>query len=714
VRLPEEELTLSDLVQIVRRRIQLLLAVAAVTFLLALLAWSGATRRYQATATIRVQSHPTNNIDGMLTGDNGSSAPSDALSSDIELQTQAGLLQSNALALRTIRRLNLQSTSDFRKVADAEPDLQLGVFHKKLSVKSLGGTSLIEIGYLDPNPKVAAAVVNDLVQELIEETYESQQNSAESSTRALTGQLADLRERSEELQGQVARMQRASGIYSVGTTDAEGRPQAYSAVLAQFQQAASVLSNADENRILKEGIAEAAQSGNAELLSSLAGNGAVSNGVTNSLSALQTLRTQEATQQGQLDQLRVKFGPGYPRVAEMQANLNALETSIRDETKRVAERAASDYAVADRTYKDAKKDYDLQRVQADALNDKAIQYVITRQEADETRTLYEDLLKRLKEAGILEVLHHSTIEVTDPALVPAQPAKPQTLVYLAGGLLGGLFLGMVVALAKELLSDAVESGDDLRRLGLPFTGVLPYGHGHQLQTAEDLRLANAVRGLRGTLLRSTEVTVSTPLLLLAQVSPRQQAWFLPLALAHSFANQGKRVLLIQADGHSSTPAWENNGSGGNPTTLLVKDGKGAGCSLATLLAGECKLEAVALQSPERNLFVLPAGEGGARLSDLLDSAKLKSLVDRWRDEFDILLVHAAPVLPYCDVQALVPLADLTLLSVEIGKTSKTAVLRAYESMRSEESNEVLVVAEGGGRHAYRQYYGYPFQEGAIT
>jgi succinoglycan biosynthesis transport protein ExoP len=60
--------------------------------------------------------------------------------------------------------------------------------------------------------------------------------------------------------------------------------------------------------------------------------------------------------------------------------------------------------VADQTWKDAQQNYNEQKVKADALNNKAIQYIITRQEADDSRTLYEDLLKRLKEAGILQGL----------------------------------------------------------------------------------------------------------------------------------------------------------------------------------------------------------------------------------------------------------------------------------------------------------------------
>ena len=296
----------------------------------------------------------------------------------------------------------------------------------------------MEVDYLDPDPQVASAVVNQLVQELVDYTFETRYKATEAASASLSKQLAELRMRSENLQAQVAQMQRDSGIYSIGTTDAQGRQQAYSAVLDQFQRAATTLSDASQNRILKEAIYQAAKSGDAEMLSSLAGNSLVS-GSTNSLATIQNLRGQEALLQGQLNQMKTKFGPGYPKIGEIQANISALEHSIQQEISRIAERARNDYQVADQTWKDAQKNYNTQKVQADALNDKAIRYIITRQEADDSRLLYEDLLKRLKEAGILQGLKSNTITVVDQALMPIKPSKPNVPLYLAAALGFGLF-----------------------------------------------------------------------------------------------------------------------------------------------------------------------------------------------------------------------------------------------------------------------------------
>ena len=361
----ERELTLRDLLQMLRRRQRIVYGATGLVLLLAILLCIVSTRRYQATGTIQVQRESSDGLDlESLTGAGGN--PVDALNADINIQTQASILQSNSLALRTIRNLKLLDTPEFQPksnpitalLGSLSPDgssepatgpleksprrqaAALNVFHKNLSVKSLAGTRLIEIDYLDRDPKLAADVVNEVVQELVDYTFETRYKATEAASQSLSKQLAELRTRSESLQAQVAQMQRDSGIYSIGTTDAQGREQAYSAVLDQFQRAATTLSDASQNRILKEAIYQAAASGDAEMLSSLSGNTlGASPGITNSLATIQTLRGQEAALQGQLDQMKTKFGPGYPKIAELQANITGLQHSVQQEVVRISERA---------------------------------------------------------------------------------------------------------------------------------------------------------------------------------------------------------------------------------------------------------------------------------------------------------------------------------------------------------------------------------------
>jgi len=112
--------------------------------------------------------------------------------------------------------LRLDDTPERRRVA-------LKIFSKSLTVKPVAGTRLIEIDYLNPDPKLAAAVVNELTQGLVDYTFQTRYNATNQASTWLTGQLSELRKQSEGLQAMVVDLERQSSVYSLGTVDVQGR-----------------------------------------------------------------------------------------------------------------------------------------------------------------------------------------------------------------------------------------------------------------------------------------------------------------------------------------------------------------------------------------------------------------------------------------------------------------------------------------------------------
>ena len=272
----ERPLTLGDLRHIFRRRRRVIVGCVAICFSIAALVCLLSTRRYQAVGEIQVQkeSADTLGLDNMIGGAEGAS---DALDASITLQTQADLLQSDTLALRVIEDLGLAGTEDFAPrrdlagwlltlaSADGAADNNdvsleqsprrrtraLRTFGSHLTVKVISGTRLIEIRFLSADPKLAAAVVNDLMKGLVEYTFQTRYTATNEASAWLTGQLSDLKKQAEALQGKVIALQRQSGVVSLGVQDAQGRDEAYSVVVDRLQQATATLSQATSNRILK-------------------------------------------------------------------------------------------------------------------------------------------------------------------------------------------------------------------------------------------------------------------------------------------------------------------------------------------------------------------------------------------------------------------------------------------------------------------------------
>jgi polysaccharide biosynthesis transport protein len=694
------ELTLRELFQMFRRRLRFIQIAACALLALGIIVCIFSTRRYEAQGTIQVEPESSGGLNReTLMG--AMPVSSDALEQGITIQTQARILQSDELALRTIHALKLDQTTEFEsrpglfswgnanslpEAANLEKQAYaLKVFRKNLAVEAIGGTRIIEMSFMNRDPLLAASIVNQLVRELVQFNFETGYKATEAASVALSKQLSDLRTQSEQLQARVADMQRESGIYSIGTTDIEGHQQSYSAVLERFQRASTTLSDAAQNRILKEAIYYAAQSGDAETLSSLAGNtltGAAPSGITNSLSTIQNLRSQEGAAQAQLDQLKAKFNVSYPKITELQAGIDSMERSIGQEIKRVAERAKNDFKVADRTWRNALQNYNKEKVQADALNDKAIQYVITRQEADGSRTLYEDLLKRLKEAGIVQGLNANTISIIDQALAPIKPKRPNVPLYLAVALGLGLFVGGFGAVVIELVDDKVWDTDMIEQMGLPIIGLVPrYDQRREAMNGDNpySTYREAIGGVRLALTRPM-MGEAGRVILVTCATPDESKNELCMDLASSFAQVGKKVLLVESD--MRHPALLRS------LGLVPKEG------LSRVLEGLNADRAILDHPAIPNLCVLPAGASPHDPSELVESPRMKMLVKEWRERFDVIVMSAPPVIRFTDARYLSELADLSVQVARYGISRRTSVHRAHNLLSSHSNGNVGIVFAG--------------------
>jgi succinoglycan biosynthesis transport protein ExoP len=647
---------------------------AAVIFSLAVCACVITTRRYTASSVIQLQKSSSDSLglDSLMGAATGGAT--DDMSVNIDMQTQASILQSEALALKVIEELNLEQNADFKRhfspvgwvrglvsprgpadpvngSLENSPNRRSGVvktFSDNLKVKVTAGTRLLEVDYTNRDPKVAAMVVNRLVQALIDYTFQTKYVATSQVSQWLEGQLGDLRKQSEQLQARVVALQQGSGIFGVGGTDPQGKPIIYSPVLDRLQQSTAALSQAQMNRVIKASVAEVVKTGNAELISQLSGTaiaGPAGQGVTSPLALIQNLRLQESTLQAQIDQDASQFGPAYPKLIEERASLKGVRQSLQEEIKRTADRVQSDLEIATRAEQGARVAYDKDRSAAEKLNDKSIEYAILSKEADQSQDLYQDLLKRLKEAGILEGLHSSNLTVVDPASTPATPSKPQVPLYLVLGVGFGLFLGCCVALLVDTVDNKIQGAEEVEALQIPLLGIAP-----QIDSMASL------------------------------------------------AQFEKRVLLVEGDMRRPV--------------LGRRLGLGASSGLSSLLSDKEAANGILPVPDNPNLYLLPGGPIPPYPSELLGSERMHTLVEEWRTQFDFIVVDSPPVLPVTDAQLLEEMEDATVLLARVGFTTRAALERAYKLLLVHRRDParptigVLLNFVSQRSSAYYGYYGY--------
>jgi len=652
---PAKELTLRDLLNIYQRRRKIVITVVISLFAIAATYCIVCTRRYEATGIVQLQKDNSDamGLDSLMSSAAGGA--SDALNANIDLQTQANILQSDTLAIRTIDSLGMEDTYDFKQhfkplgwlaglfsagekaidvpgagLEDSPVNRQraLKVFSRNLTVKPVSGTRLIEIVYNNPDPKLAAAVVNTLTKELSDYTFQTRFDATNAASKWLSDQMGDLRKRSEELQSKVVNLQRESGVYSLGTTDAQGKEQAYSGVLDRLQQSTMALTAAEQNRILKGAVAHAAESGDAEMLSGLAGNGMVSSPqvANSSFALLQGLRQQEASQQAALQEAEAKFGSSYPKLAELRGNIAGLDRSIQQEVGRIRERAKSDYSVAVQTESNIRAQYTETKKQADVLNNKAIDYTIAREEAEQSRSLYDDLLKKLNEAGVLSGLQSSNVTVVDPGRVPAKPVKPNVPLYLLVSLCAGFIFGTCGALLVDTLDNKINNVTDLESVfGRTVIGVLPQvtneKEGILLVDAPESTYVEALRSLRTAVLLSQSDVPPKTILITSSLAAEGKST-LAINLAVAFAQMGRKTLLVDTDLRRGTIRRRSH--------LEKHEG------LSNLLAGQAKTPEIQSVTEIPNLYLVTAGSKTPNPSELLGSKAMQDWLERWKSEYTLL------------------------------------------------------------------------------
>ena len=720
---------------IFRRRRKIIYSVVAGLGVLAVIYSIFATRRYEGVGTIQVQGKSLDrlgleNIGGGA--DESSGSEPDALMADLNIQTQADILKSDTLALKTIEKLNLENTQDFKplggpigwvlglfsssKGTDA-PNVSLedspsrrrhalSVFSRNLFVAPVNGTRLINVSYLNPDPKLAAEVVNTLMQSLINYSFQTRFDATSQAASWLSSQLGELRKQSDDLQRQVAEMESKYGVYSLGTIDPKGRDQAYSGTLDQLQQATTALNQAEQNRILREAILHATESGDAEMISGLAGSSSNSVDVNNSLALIQNLRAQEGTQQAALQQAETKFGPAYPKVAELRGNVASLRQSIQQEIDRLKQRARNDYENAVRTEADTRSQYDKIKSQADTVNNKAMDLAIVRQEADESRKLYQQLLQRFKEAGVLEGLKGSTITVVDPARAPDKPKTPSVPRYIVGSLAAGLILGCFIALVVEVMDTKVHTIDEVQRISnsrlLGVTPLFALGSGlstdrpySPLASLNDPRspFVEAARAIRTKILLNSRGEHSKVVLVTSSVQGEGKT-ILSSNLAVLLAQSDKKVLLVDTDLRLGA-------------MHIVMD-LPSRAGLSELLAGQLPQPEVDHVNGVPNLDTLQTGAVPDNPSELLGSDAFGQWLSAWRKSYDYIVLDSAPLLPVTDSLTLAPFSDIILLVARSGLTEKAELAASYQLLTSSGHETVGVILNGlqPEEEGYSSYFTY--------
>ncbi len=615
-------------------------------------------------------------------------------------QTQYNILQSRALARRTLDELRLWDRPPFGGPIDAgfsvkkavvavpaaiasgigrlfksgdddanRPTQGLGAdetaaqsraidtFLSHLTVAPIRNSRLVDVKYELADPATATAIANALAKNYIDQNLEYKFMASKEASDWLGARLAEERKTVEAAESRLQQYREQHDAISL--TDREN------ITVQKLADLNAALTRAKTERIAKEAVYQQLQAVQSDP-SKLDTFPAI---LTNTF--IQQQKTELADLQRQYAQLSEKLGDKHPDIIRIKSAIQVSQAKITGEIGKVVQSMRGEYQASLAQEQSLTQALNQQKTEALAMNRKAIDYGVLERDLESSKQIYNSLMQRAKETGVAGELKASNIRIVDPAERPRQPISPQKGTNELLALLGGSLLACGLVFFFEYLDSRIKTPDEIRKyLGLAHLGLLPAlkqkdGSYPLLSGGVPANFSEAFRAFRtAVLFSSADEGVRT--LVVTSTGPSEGKSTVAGNLAISLAQAGQRVILIDADMRRPK--------------LHQLFGLRQEPGLSNVIVGTAKPGEAVKKTSTAGLWILTAGHTPPNPAELLGSQRFHGLMTSLKGHFDWIIVDTPPVMAVTDAALVAHHASGAVFVVGAEMTSRHAAKRAIDQL----------------------------------
>jgi polysaccharide biosynthesis transport protein len=331
----------------------------------------------------------------------------------------------------------------------------IDIYGGMLNVEPVKRSRLVKIAISAANPVLAAQIANAHADAYIRQGFTLRNQANEEARKFLETKLAELKDRVEKSENTLNDFRRQKGIISLDDKE--------NIVIDRLADLNKRLTEAEAERIGFEAQARLIKRRQYDSLPAVIGN-----------PLIQTLRAQVVQLEAEHAKLGAQFLPGYPRLAQVKAQLEESKSRLTQQVKSVVEGISSAYFAAAGKERALRLQMNKQKFDALALKDASVEYSILAREVNTNKQLHDSVLERFKEISIAGGIPTANVSILDRAEIPRQPSKPNKRLNLILGAMLGLMGGLGLALLLEHLDNTLRTPEEVEHyLQLPNLVVVP-------------------------------------------------------------------------------------------------------------------------------------------------------------------------------------------------------------------------------------------------
>jgi len=623
------------------------------------------------------------------------------------IQTQIEILRSATILDKVIRQFNMR----YKGGPNRGQYISYLTVSKNLEVSADRNVDIVELHYKDPIPKNSKEILQAITDSYIEKTIELKASDTASAIRFLKKERNKAEREALDASKRLREFEQRSKTISLESNQD----------LVRTSHSLRELKLSVEGEYIK--LKTTSEQLANQLMVSL--DDAILASTISQDPFLSALRKELYEKETQLVKLQTKVKPGHYQLEEVKEQIEGSKKLILSRVKELVGREVdvSSYS-QDPLHAELTKNLLQSKAAELAVQEqlKIINNAITALQKKLDRLpsekyIYTQLLRqndlaqrrlgeiegKLIESRMKGVIasHITNIRLIDPPSLPISPKFPNIPMTLLSSFIFGLCLAAIIIYLVEYFDDVIKSVDTLpKEMGCPFLGQLPNVHIGDLPVVyQEPRspFTESIHALR-TNLSFLSLSGNKKLLLVTSPNKNEGKSTVSVNLGITYAQSGKRVLLIDADIR-------------NPSLYKYLSRPKDSVGISNTLINEIDFYDVVQKSILGiiGFDYLPGGDVPPNPIQLLESDKMRELLETALHIYDLVILDTPPVGVFSDALLLAKYADTVVMVSRHSKTSRKELMGAIDLLKKTKVTAIGIVLNGvpiGSQGAYGYGYGY--------